>query len=371
MHAALRILLVEDNPDALRFFTEILKIAGYAVTTARDGAEAIEKARSFRYDLIATDLELPKHTGFELIAALREHEAREQREATPVIVISAQDRADVRARASALGASAFLGKPARSREIVSTVRAHIDDRTVVLIVDDAEQNRDLVLTWLEQRPRVRAISVDRAGAAIACVKRERVDVVLLDMVMPGINGYAAVRLLRAVPDARTVPIVAMTAKTGDEERAACLDAGCSDYIAKPLERAAVLELIDRLARSDRATGTSPRPAAPIEPVRAAPAAPVAADELDPESAALVPAYLEKRREELAVLEEALATRAFDTLYRLGHNLRGSGGSYGFPRMTEIGERMERAAKANDGDAVAREIAQLREHLSDVLRARGA
>jgi CheY-like chemotaxis protein/HPt (histidine-containing phosphotransfer) domain-containing protein len=218
---------------------------------------------------------------------------------------------------------------------------------------------------------VRSISVDRAGAAIACVKRERVDLVLLDMVMPGIDGYAAVRLLRALPDARAVPIVAMTAKTGDEERQACIDAGCSDYIPKPLERVALLELVDRLARPERATGTSVRP--PPRPASPRPAAPTrtALEELDQDSAALVPAYLEKRKEELAVLEDALATRAFDTLYRLGHNLRGSGGSYGFPHMTELGEQLERAAKANDGAAVARAIVQLREHLSDVLRARGA
>jgi HPt (histidine-containing phosphotransfer) domain-containing protein len=133
----------------------------------------------------------------------------------------------------------------------------------------------------------------------------------------------------------------------------------------------LLELIERLARPERATGTSMRP--PPRPAPPAPAPPARSpiEELDPDSAALVPAYLEKRKEELALLEDALATRAFDTLYRLGHNLRGSGGSYGFPRMTEIGERMERAAKANDGAAVAHEIAQLREHLSDVLRARGA
>jgi CheY-like chemotaxis protein/HPt (histidine-containing phosphotransfer) domain-containing protein len=376
MHAALRILLVEDNPDALRFFTEILKISGYAVDAARDGAEATQKALTSRYDLIATDLELPKRTGLDVITSLRELEAREQRAATPVIVITAQDRADVRARALELGANAFLGKPVRSRELVSTVRAHIDDRTAVLIVDDAEPSRELIEAWLAQRPRVRAISVDRAGAAIACVKRERVDLVLLDMVMPGIDGYAAVRLLRAVPDARAVPIVAMTAKTGDEERAACLDAGCSDYIPKPLERTGLLQLIDRLARPERATGTSLRP--PPRPVSPRPATRpldenkrTRIEELDPDSAALVPAYLEKRKEELAVLEDALATRAFDTLYRLGHNLRGSGGSYGFPYMTELGEQMERAAKANDGEAVARAIAQLREHLSEVLRARGA
>jgi len=368
MLAALRVLLVEDNPDALRFFAEILKIAGYRVDSASDGAAAIEKARETRYDLIATDLELPKKSGFDIIAELRAREASEGRDATPIIVITAQDRSDVRERALSLGANAFISKPVRSRDLLTALRTHVDDRTGVLVVDDAEQNRELVATWLKQRPRVRVIAVDRAGAALACVKRERVDLILLDMVMPGIDGYAAVRLLRALPDAKALPIVAMTAKVGDAERDACLAAGCSDYLPKPIDRDELLGLVDRLGRPERATGTRLRPPPRPAPAPATPKpARTSQVELDAECAALVPAFLAKRQAELPLLEEALATRAFDTLYRLGHNLRGSGGSYGFPLMTEIGERMESAAKANDGDAVAREIAELREHLSAVMR----
>jgi CheY-like chemotaxis protein/HPt (histidine-containing phosphotransfer) domain-containing protein len=360
MHAALRILLVEDNPDALKFLSEILKVSGYRVDAVRDGADAIDKATHARYDLIATDLEVPTLSGFDLIREVRAREASDGRDTTPILVVSAQDRADTRAKALQLGATAFVAKPMRSRELVAAVRSHIDDRAAVLIVDDAEQNRVLVSTWLKQSPRLRVTSVDRAGAAIACVKRERVDIVLLDMVMPGIDGYAAARLLRSVPDARALPIVAMTAKTGDVERDACLAAGCSDYLPKPIDKSALLELVERLARPQRGNAASLRPPAPPRAI---------IEELDPDLAALVPDFLERRREELLVLEQALEQAEFDTVYRLGHNLRGSGGSYGFPVMTEIGERMERAAKASDSAAVAREIAVLRAHLGEVLRMR--
>jgi len=365
MDAALRILLVEDNADALKFLSEILKVSGYRVDAVRDGADAIDKATHARYDLIATELEVPTLSGFDLIREVRAREASDGRDTTPILVVSARDHADVRAKATELGATAFIAKPMRSRELLAAVRAHIDARAAVLIVDDAEQNRALVSAWLKHNPRLRITSVDRAGAAIACVKRERVDIVLLDMVMPGIDGYAAARLLRSVPDATALPIVAMTAKTGDDERAACLAAGCSDYLPKPIDKSALLELVERLARPQRGNaGGMPPPRAAPSP---APRPTVA--ELDPDYAALVPAFLERRCEELLVLELALQQSEFDTVYRLGHNLRGSGGSYGFPVMTEIGERMERAAKANDSVAVAREIAVLREHLGEVLRLR--
>lgn len=376
MAAALRILLVEDNPDALKFLSEILKVAGYRVDAVRDGADAIEQASHARYDLIATDLEVPRLSGFDLIREVRAREASDGRDAVPILVVTAQDRIDVRAKVLELGGTAFVAKRVRSRELVATVRSHIDDRTAVLIVDDAEQNRDIVKAWLKQRPRVRVTCVDRAGAAIACVKRERVDLVLLDMVMPGIDGYAAARLIRSVPDAKELPIVAMTAKTGDDERGACLAAGCSDYLPKPIDKSALLELVDRLARPERANSVRPPPRlsqrapAPVPTPAPAPPHPVIMEAIDEDCAELVPAYLEKRCEELIVLEKALAAAEYDTLYRLGHNLRGSGGSYGFPMMTEIGERLEKAAKTQDGQAAAREIAQLREHLGDVLRARG-
>jgi CheY-like chemotaxis protein len=384
MAAALRILLVEDNPDALKFFSEILKVAGYRVDAVRDGADAIEQASHARYDLIATDLEVPRLSGFDLIREVRAREASDGRDAVPILVVTAQDRIDVRAKVLELGGTAFVAKPVRSRELVATVRSHIDDRTAVLIVDDAEQNRDIVKAWLKQRPRVRVTCVDRAGAAIACVKRERVDLVLLDMVMPGIDGYAAARLIRSVPDAKGLPIVAMTAKTGDDERDACLAAGCSDYLPKPVDKSALLELVDRLARPERVNSlrpprlsqrapapvptSAPAPAPLIEP-SPPPKRPLIMEPLDEDCAELVPAYLEKRCEELIVLQKALAAGEFDTLYRLGHNLRGSGGSYGFPLMTEIGERLEKAAKAQDSKTVAHEIEQLRDHLGDVLRAR--
>ena len=71
-----------------------------------------------------------------------------------------------------------------------------------------------------------------------------------------------------------------------------------------------------------------------------------------------------------MLDSALEKHELDTLQTIGHNLRGFGGSYGFPTLTEIGERLESAAKAADHATLAKEVARLRQHLTDVLLAPG-
>jgi CheY-like chemotaxis protein len=375
MRAPLRILVVEDNPDALVFFAQVLKSGGYRVDTAADGKQAVEKATSQRYDLVLSDIELPHLDGIDAARALRAFDAQEGRNPTPIVAVTAQDRRETRQAAAAAGMDAFLTKPVRRETLLLTVKQFIDATTVVLVVDDAEQNRTLISTWLATRPETRVIAVDRAGASLACVRRERVDVVLLDMVMPGIDGYAAARLLRALPEAKDIPIVAITAKVGEDEEKKCLAAGCSDYMPKPLTKPGLIALIDRLGRP---LSSEPRLAAFMQSVRPPPPPPppppskgAIVIELDDEAAALVPAFLENRCAELAVLDRALARAEFETLLRLGHNLRGSGGSYGFPRMSELGEQLEHAAKAQDTGAASTAIEQLKLCLQAALLARGA
>jgi len=88
--------------------------------------------------------------------------------------------------------------------------------------------------------------------------------------------------------------------------------------------------------------------------------------VDGELAEIIPAYLEHRREELARLPALLDAGDFDALRVIGHKLRGSGGGYGLDPLTEIGERMENAAKAKDKTALEAQTAELKEFLESVV-----
>lgn len=80
---------------------------------------------------------------------------------------------------------------------------------------------------------------------------------------------------------------------------------------------------------------------------------------------IIPDYLESRRDELAVLQDAVAQQDFATLCGIGHKLKGSGGSFGFDRISEIGSHLESSAKAQDLQAIEQEIAKLRDYLDRV------
>ncbi|HEU5192399.1 MAG TPA: response regulator [Methylomirabilota bacterium] len=105
-------------------------------------------------------------------------------------------------------------------------------RKRILVVEDQELNRDLLVQILEDAYAV-LVSVDGADA-IAQAERERPDLILMDFGMPVMDGWEATRRIKAHPELRHIPIIAITshAMVGDEQRAR--DAGCDDYMAKPI-----------------------------------------------------------------------------------------------------------------------------------------
>ena len=113
----------------------------------------------------------------------------------------------------------------------------------ILLVEDNEMNRDMLSRRLERRGYEVAIAID-GGHGVAMAKAGGYDLVLMDMSLPEVDGWEATRQLRAAPETRTLPIIALTAHAmaGDRERA--LEAGANDYDTKPIDLARLLEKIE-------------------------------------------------------------------------------------------------------------------------------
>ncbi len=109
-------------------------------------------------------------------------------------------------------------------------------KDTVLVVEDNEMNMKLMRTVLQVKGNYEVLEADNAGDGIEMARKYRPDIILMDIMLPGMDGNAATRLLKADPELKDIPVVALTANAmspGDKENA--LQAGCAGYITKPID----------------------------------------------------------------------------------------------------------------------------------------
>jgi signal transduction histidine kinase len=209
----------------------------------------------------------------------------------------------------------------------------------VLLADDSEDNRFLIRNYLKGTGSS-IDEVENGAQAVEQFKRHVYDVVLMDAEMPLMDGYAASREIRALG---ATPIFLLTAHAFKEAKDRSFAAGCTEHLTKPIKKAVLLEAINRFVP------VSDRIHVSVE------------DWLKP----VVGGYLEKRREDVAKLRDALACGEFSAIRTLGHQMAGTGGGYGFEPVTEIGGALEESALACDAAGVQAGIEKLEHYLGAV------
>nr|WP_244546611.1 PAS domain S-box protein [Bosea sp. OK403] len=225
----------------------------------------------------------------------------------------------------------------------------------ILMAEDSPDNCTIALAYLEDTPYL--VDVAETGL-IACemFKARRYDLLLMDRQMPVMDGLTATRTIRAwekANDRAPTPIIALTASALKGDREACLAAGCTAYLTKPIKQDVLLQAI-----KDYSTVASPllRSDDRLEAPRSwRPSARLAA---------YVPAYLDSCRQHVVSMGDALDRADFEAVTILGHNMRGSGGAFGFQAITDFGAGLEEAAEASDVDASRRLVDELAIYLED-------
>ena len=238
--------MVEDDPHSAELLDLYLAGAGYRVAHARDGAEGLEMARRLRPRAVLLDILLPRVDGWELLARLKADPATA---ACPVVIVSMLDE---RGKGFALGASEYLVKPVGREEMVEALArcAPPGERTAVLVIDDDPVDRRLLAATLEPAG-YQVLTAVGGAEGLAAIRRERPAVVLLDLLMPDVDGFAVIEEVRGDPAIADVPIVVLTAKEmlpADRERLA----GRISFLAQKgaFGRAELVELIGRLSRME-------------------------------------------------------------------------------------------------------------------------
>jgi len=238
------------------------------------------------------------------------------------------------------------------------------DGARVLLAEDTLANQKLIGTIL--RKAGAEVEVAANGAeAVAMAAAGRFDLVLMDMQMPEMDGHEATAELRG--SGFDGPIIALTAQALPGDRQRCIQAGCTDYLAKPVDRAALLATVARELGA-------PAPAMPPKPEAASSQGPPGegirsefAD--DPVIAPILDRFVSGLDERTRLMAEALERGDFDGLGQLAHQLKGAGGGYGYPTLTELARDLEQAAGAADASAAARMLKAIEDVCRAVARGR--
>jgi PAS domain S-box-containing protein len=207
------VLIVDDQMPARELLASYLEPA-YRVAMAESGAKALKEAQRLRPDVITLDVMMPGSSGFETLAALRKNPETVN---IPVIILSIVDQKEV---GFALGATDYLIKPVRKPVLLDMIRRHVspgDDDASILLVDDDPKALELLQEAL--RSAGYEVQSVRSGArALEVLANKVVGAILLDLLMPGMDGFQVIRHVREEPALKELPILVMTAKnlTGDE-----------------------------------------------------------------------------------------------------------------------------------------------------------
>jgi CheY-like chemotaxis protein len=260
-----RLLIVEDNEIERTSILELLGNDDITVKAVSTGEEAIAALNDEQFDCVVLDLRLPDMTGFELLEKIHLQESLLD---LPVVIFTGKELSvEEEARLKTMAKSIVL-KDVRSPERLLDETSLFLHRVIanlpvskqkmlenlhetneilrgrrVLIVDDDARNIFALTTVLESHEIVVTSATNGRQAIDLIESTPDVSMVLMDIMMPDMDGYQTMREIRNKTQFRTLPIVALTAKAMKGDREKCLDAGASDYIAKPVNTDQLLSLM--------------------------------------------------------------------------------------------------------------------------------
>lgn len=265
-----QILLVEDNETESDQLKEVLNQKSIRVIQAYTGKEALEMLDQNTFDCVVLDLRLPDMEGTEVLNRIK---AREELQNLPVIINTAMDIPQHTQAEIIKHSNAFVLKNKRSNERImdeimlfmskisqtgvhkqpynKPVVGHISnsgtEKTLkgkrVLLVDDDMRNIFALSSILQQYE----LNIEIAGNGMEALEKLKedasYDIILMDIMMPEMDGYEATKQIRKMPAYKQIPVIALTAKAMKNDREKCMDAGASDYMAKPIDPDKLMSLM--------------------------------------------------------------------------------------------------------------------------------
>jgi CheY-like chemotaxis protein len=248
------VVVIEDDRRSLELLTLHLESAGVRVASARDGSAGLQEVRRRHPAAVVLDIRLPGGMdGWDVLAAIKADPTTAR---VPVVVVSMVDE---RGRGFALGAADYLVKPVSREDVVAaltSVNVLPGSERTLLAIDDDPLAVELVKAVFETEGWTVLTATD-GEEGITIARSRRPSVVVLDLLMPGVDGFAVLEALRSDPTTRATPVVVLTAKTMTREDRERLS-GQISYIAEKggFDPAVLVELVRRAAQMRSTSGSA-------------------------------------------------------------------------------------------------------------------
>jgi two-component system, cell cycle response regulator len=253
-----KILVVDDEPLNRKLIQATLSRLPYTIISASNGLEALEMVRAQSPDLVLLDVMMPGLSGYEVTEQMKGDPVTRE---IPIILITAMDSVENKIRGIEAGADEFLNKPIHAAELHARVKsllrlrqyeqqmkariqaqrieaeqttgAGLHDLPSVLLVEDDERDARLIQMQLQGQPYT--FQTVRTGEeAISRAQQEKVDIILLDLLLPGMDGFGVLSLLKEKEETRNIQVVVITSLPDLESRIRGLETGVDDYLVKPV-----------------------------------------------------------------------------------------------------------------------------------------
>jgi CheY-like chemotaxis protein/signal transduction histidine kinase len=248
------VLVVDDDEHTREMVSRVLRRVGYTTVEARDGEEALLRARVLTPGLVILDLLMPGVDGFEVLRTMRSEGMQ-----MPVVVLTGKQLVTEEERILREGLARVVQKGGMALEsVVREAKQLLHAKRVlesgrlprILYVEDSPQNRDIVRRYLANDYEV--IEAEDGEQGIERALHELPDLILMDLSLPRLDGWEATRRLKAHGAVKHIPVIALTAHAAREDQIRASEAGCIDYITKPIEREILLSSVKRhLTRTEK------------------------------------------------------------------------------------------------------------------------
>lgn len=243
-----RVLIVDDDDDFRAVLKKQLSNAGYYVLDARDGASALHVARTSRPDVITVDLVMPGLDGWSFIEQLRQEK---DLASIPVVVVSGAPEASGGGRLPADVMT--VSKSEGQDHLLQQVGQALGGRggATILVAEDDDDLRGVLATSLARQGH-RVVQVRDGGEALAAIDQHAVDLIVLDLWMPNVDGFAVLdRLRKRAGNAAPIPVIVVSGGDQTSSEVQALSLGANVYLMKPIEAAALTEEVTKLLKAKR------------------------------------------------------------------------------------------------------------------------